>query len=452
MSLDSVHPRRRFLSGLAATMVLAGCGKAVVPAADPKVAYYTCTMHPEVRSQDSHGTCPICGMNLVPVTQETAAPASAVAAGPGVIDLPPERLQAVGARIGTVSRRLLSRPLSAPGSVVIDEAGLRDVNVKSPGYIVKLAANYVGKPVAQGEPLMTVLCEGWIDAQLDYLRAYRSYARTSGGAMNRNSLLAFDSIDRLRKRLRVWDLSEGQIADLEKFALTMSESDLRTGKGLKGTFDLLSPVTGHVHMKNAVEGMRFEAGQSLLQLIDLSTVWVEADFPEDQARFVAPGTVFAIRFPARPEAVLRAPVAFVNPHLDGATRRQTVRFVLPNPGHALDPGMYAEVSGEAAAGERLAVPADAVVPTGRRYAVFVDRGGGKIEPRFVRLGERFGDDYEVLGGLADGDRVVVGAAFLVDAESRVRGALKGWGEDDEAPAATGPAPDPMPGIDHGAVK
>ncbi len=177
-------------------------------------------MHPSVRSQDPKGHCPICGMELVPVYKkgaDAAAPAavasaSAATAAPetGVFDVPPERLQAIGATSGTVEKREMRRPLGAPARVVVDESGLRDVNVKSGGYIVKLYADYVGKPVVAGQPLMTVLVEGWIDAQLDYIKAYRSYARTSGGTANRNSLLAFDAIARMRARLRVWDLSDAQ--------------------------------------------------------------------------------------------------------------------------------------------------------------------------------------------------------------------------------------------------
>ncbi|MDE1171737.1 MAG: efflux RND transporter periplasmic adaptor subunit [Verrucomicrobium sp.] len=439
--------RRRFIAGMAGALLLAGCSKAAVTS-DSKasnVDYYTCTMHPSVRSQDPKGKCPICGMDLVPVMKQgtdaagtaTAATAAATAVAPetNAFDIPPERLQAIGASSGVVERREMQRPLNAPATVVIAESGLRDINVKSGGYIVKLYADYVGKPVTEGQPLMTVLVEGWIDAQLDYIKAYRSYARTSEGGMNRNSLLAFDAIDRMRKRLRVWDMSDAQIADLEKFALEMNETDLRSGKGLKGTFDVLSPVSGHVMEKTAIEGMRFEAGQSLLKVVDLSTVWVQADFPEDQARYVSPGQEFQIRFPSRPGQSLTAQVDFINPHLMEETRRQTVRFVVSNPGHQLSPGMYASVEGNQMIGTKLAVPASAVIPTGRRYVVFLDHGGGKLEPKFVDLGEKYGDFYEVLSGLAENDRVITSANFLIDAESRVQGALKTWGESQTSDAA-----------------
>jgi len=432
--------RRGFLAGMAGTLVLFGCSKAGVASGQPdsNVAYYTCTMHPSVRSQDPKGHCPICGMSLVPVYKQGAA-AAAMAPDTNPFTVPPERLQAIGASSGTVERRALQRPLSAPATVVIAESGLRDINVKSAGYIVKLDADYIGKPVVAGRPLMTVLVEGWIDAQLDYIKAYRSYRRTAdGGINNRNNLLAFDAIDRMRKRLRVWDMSEAQIADLEKFAVQMTEADLRTGKGLKGTFDVLSPVSGHVMEKTAIEGMRFEAGQSLLKVVDLSTVWVQADFPEDQVRYVSPGQEFQIRFPALPAKSFPARVDFINPHLAEETRRQSVRFVVPNPGHELSPGMYATVEGNQRIGTKLAVPASAVIPTGRRTVVFLDHGGGKLEPRFVELGERYGDFYEVFSGLAENDRVVTSANFLIDAESRVQGALKSWGE------SQSPNPDPQP--------
>lgn len=161
-------PRRRFLAGAAGavgTLLFFGCTKAGEGSAkkDPNVDYYTCTMHPSVRSQDPKGKCPICGMDLVPVLKSgaSAVAGTAAAAAPetNAFDIPPERLQAIGVSSGVVAKQEIQRPLSAPAKVGIDEAGVRDVNVKSGGYIVKLYAGYVGKPVIEGQPLMTVLVE-----------------------------------------------------------------------------------------------------------------------------------------------------------------------------------------------------------------------------------------------------------------------------------------------------
>jgi membrane fusion protein, copper/silver efflux system len=442
--------RRKALLGLS-LLTLTACSRSAIKAADSNVAYYTCTMHPFVRSQDPKGKCPICGMDLVPVMKSTAktdagtdmsmtaAPAMAaasmdtnsVAASPmdsnGMVNIAPERLQEIGATTEVVTSRVLTRTLSAPARAEIDESALRDINVKAgAGYITKLYASYEGATFRKGQPLMTVLCYDWITTQIDYIKSYRAWKRSPLVSPN-NSIALDNQLELMRARIRVWDLSDDQIHNLEKFALSTNEIDLRTGHGLSGSFDVLAPFDGYVHMKTAVEGMRFEAGQSLLQLADHSHVWIVAQFSEDQAMYVNVGQKVTVTFPSMPQQRVQGEISFIDPHVDDQQRRIMARIVISDASHMFHPGLFAQVTGEVPIGERLSVSSSAVVPTGDKFIVFVDHGGGQLEPREIQVGAHSGDNYEVVSGLKEGDRVVASANFLIDAESRIQGVLKTWG-------------------------
>jgi Cu(I)/Ag(I) efflux system membrane fusion protein len=438
--------RRRALVGLS-LLALTACSRAAKSgaAASSNVAYYTCTMHPCVRSQDPNGKCPICGMNLVPVytnsattnantnpaTNAVPVAATSTIDNNGMVNIAPERMQEIGVTTELVGKRELTRPLRAPARIVIDEASLYDVNVKAAsGYITQLYADYTGEVVRKGEPLATILSEGWMEAQEDYMEAYRSYKRTLLSSPNDNPFYLKQQIERYRARLRVWDLSDDQIQQLEELSLHVTDVDLsrHVATGLRGTFDLLSPIDGVVVDKQAVQGMQYQSGQSLFRLAKLSPIWVVAEFPEGQAQFVDIGQKMAVSFPSLPQRKVTAEVAFIDSNIDEAQRRLRVRFVVPNDDNALRPGLFAEVSGEVPMGESLTVSTGAVVPTGSKYIVFVDHGGGKLEPREIEVGIHSGDYYEVVSGLNEGDRIVSSANFLIDAESRIQGVLKTWGD------------------------
>ncbi len=432
--------RRQALLGLS-FLTLTACSRSALQAtpAESNVAYYTCTMHPFVRSQDPKGKCPVCGMNLVPVLKSSAndsGPTNAAAAAvttssvdsAGTVNVAPERLQEIGATTEIVSKRALIRTLRAPARAEIDESALRDINVKAgAGYITKLYANFEGMSFRKGQPLMTVLCEGWLQTQIDYIKAFRNWKRTP--LMSPNNSFALDNkLELMRARIRVWDLSEDQIHDLEKFALSTNEIDLRTGRGLSGSFDVLAPFDGYVHQKKAVEGMRFEAGQSLLELADHTHVWIVAQFSEDQAPYVNVGQKITVTFPSMPQEKVKGEISFIDPHVDEQQRRIMARIVISDEGHMYHPGLFAEVTGEISSRESLTISAGAVIPTGNKFIVFVDRGGGKLEPRPIEIGSHSGDYYEVISGLNEGDRVISSANFLIDAESRIQGVLKTWGD------------------------
>jgi len=475
-SLTEIHMKLRMqnnlvaflLAGLALALTLSACGsKEGEPAPEGGIDYYTCSMHPSIREKKP-GTCPICGMDLIPVAKKTTAAhgdhahAAAIPSAPSTpsespappsdegqgtgnsaFHIAPERLQAIGVRFTVIQKEQFHRLLRAPGVVAIDESTLRDVNVKTAdGYIEKLYADYTGKSVRKNEPLALILSKGWIEAQQEYIRAYRAWRRTDLARADRNPAVLEQEFNRMRARLRVWDLTDEQLKKLEDFALNLKDFDLslRTGQGqgLSGFFELKSPIDGIVVEKNVVEGAKFGEGQTLFKLARLSPIWIEAEFPEDQAPYVSVGQKFDVAYPALPQLRSQAKVAFLYPQIDRESRRLKVRFVLDNPQMKLLPGMYANVSCSQIIGEILAVPFDAVIPTGDRFVVFLDHGEGQLEPRYIQVGEKFGDHYQLLSGLKEGDRVVAGANFLIDSESRIQGALKIWSGSASAPAPIDP--------------
>ncbi len=188
-----------------------------------------------------------------------------------------------------------------------------------------------------------------------------------------------------------------------------------------------APRDGVVLERSAVEGMRAPAGETLFRLADLSVVWVLADLPERELGNVAPGQVAEVRPRGLPGRAFTGRVELIYPQLNMETRTARVRIELPNPDGALLPGMYAEVeiAAKGGGGPMVAVPDSAVIDSGTRQVVILDRGEGRFEPKDVKLGRRGGGFVEVREGVAEGDRVVVAANFLIDAESNLRAALRG---------------------------
>ena len=212
-----------------------------------------------------------------------------------------------------------------------------------------------------------------------------------------------------RERLKLWDISEEQIRRIEE-----------TGEPVR-TFTIYSPVGGQVVQKNAVQGMRVGPGEKLFDVADLTSLWVIADIYETDLSLIHPGVEAVIVFSNYPGQEYRSRADFIYPSLAGDTRTAKVRFTIPNPGEKLKPQMFTDVEIRIDLGKKLSIPDNAVIETGLRQIVYVDRGEGNFEPREVVLGGRTEEYREVIRGLKSGDRVAASAAFLVDSEAQLRG-------------------------------
>jgi membrane fusion protein, copper/silver efflux system len=332
---------------------------------------------------------------------------------PGSVQISPEKQQRIGVRTGTAEVRRLEKNLRTVGRVDYDEKKVMTVSPKIGGWIEDLYVDVTGQFVKKGEPLLTIYSPELVAAQEEYLLALRAkrdlmHSRIPEVAESGRSLT-----DSARQRLKLWDITDAQIAALEK-----------NGKPSK-TVTLYSPYSGFVLEKMVFNGMNIMPGMVLFKLADLSQVWVFVDIYENELPLIQSGQQASIRLSYLPGESFVGKAAFVYPSLDPATRTGKVRFEFPNPRERLKPGMFANVEIRVDLGEKLVVPQEAVIDTGIRKVVLIDRGSGLFEPREIQTGAGVNNDFEVLEGLKAGERVVTSANFLIDSESRFKEAVGG---------------------------
>ena len=384
---------------------------------------WTCGMHPQV-IQDHPGTCPICHMELTPLVAEGAD-----GGGGHGITIDPVVVQNMGVRTETVALEALRRDVRAAAWLEEPEPAHRDVNLRVSGWIETLHASVDGMSVEQGDPLFELYSPELSVAIEELIVAGRS--RHDAVAITaRTSQAAFQAASRKLEALGIAP------EDVERFA---------TLERAPRTVVFRSPMRGHVTEKNVYPGAAVAAGTRVLRLADRSTMWLEAQVFERDLAWVRQGAAVRARVESFPGRVFEGRVVFVHPHLDPETRTALVRAEIPNGDHALRQGMYASAVVEGPATEPTPVVArEAVIDTGVRRVAFVSLGEGRFEPRELELGLR-GDDgrVQVLSGLVAGERVVVSGQFLLDAESRVREAIRRHlGHGLEGPPAQAPAGEP----------
>jgi Cu(I)/Ag(I) efflux system membrane fusion protein len=359
------------------------------------------------------------GMDYIPVYEDEGGDT-------GVVKISRERIQMLGVRSEPAEMRGLTRAIRAVGTVQADERRLYVINTKFDGWIEKLHVNATGQPVRRGQPLMDIYAPELVVAQQEYALAWRSL-QDMAGAGEEVRASAKQLADASLQRLRNWDISDDQVRRLQRDNV------------ISRTLTLRSPADGIVMEKMAIEGMRFAAGDPLYRIADLSTVWVIADVFEQDLGVVREGQSAQIAVNTYAGASFPGKVDFIYPTVMQETRTGKVRVVIANPDGRLKPGMYANVAIDAPADTdpMLAVPESAVLSSGTKQTVLIDRGNGRFEPRAVKLGAHADGYYTVLGGLDAGEKVVVSANFLIDAESNLRAALGAFSPPADAMPSTG---------------
>jgi Cu(I)/Ag(I) efflux system membrane fusion protein len=307
----------------------------------------------------------------------------------------------------------VDRTIRTVGRVEVDERRVAHVHLKLEGWIDQLLVNYTGERVQRGQTIFTLYSPELVATQQEYLLAFKGRTLLGTNEFADVAAGAHALLDVTRQRLRLWDITDNHIQDLE-----------RTGKVLK-TLPIHSPITGTVINKTALAGMRVGPGDELYTIADLSHVWVIADIYEYELPSVKVGQTARVTLSYDPQTVLQGRVAFIYPTLDPQTRTAKVRFELDNPGERLKPEMYANVELQIPLGTRLVIPTEAVLESGERQVIFLHHGGGVLEWRTVKLGARAGEWVEVVDGLAEGEHVVTSANFLIDSESRLKAAVGG---------------------------
>ncbi len=357
------------------------------------------------------------GMSMKGMPMEGAAPMKGMESMPGMSDalsgavvVPAVARQLIGVRSAPAARAMLEEEIRTVGTVGYDERGFTQVTLKISGWVRKVFVDSIGRPVRKGEPLFTFYSPDLLATQDEYLLALKTRAQLAASPLDDAKANADALVASARERLRLWDVTDSQIAALE-----------RHGKA-EPVLTIYAPSSGIVLKREAVPGKYVEPGTTLYEIADLSTAWISADIYESEVAAVKVAQSASVTFTAYPGETFSGKVAYVYPTLNTETRTVRVRFELPNPELKLKPGMYGNVILQTNTVRTLVVPKEAVLDTGLRQLVFMDRGEGRYEPASVKLGRRSQDSVEVMEGLKEGDRIVTSANFLLDAESKLASA------------------------------
>jgi len=326
-------------------------------------------------------------------------------ANDGTVSISLGKLQKTGVRSEQVERQVLNVPVRAPGTIEQDERRISIVSFRFEGFIESVENVTTGQHVHKGQPLMRVYSPAVASAAAEYISVLGAKAASG---------ITSQGIRGARRRLENLGMSEQAIAEIERsgeMALSVS---------------WLAPQDGEILERAAVNGMRAAPGAVLFRIADHQVVWAMADIAERDLALISIGQKVAVRPRAYPNRIFSGEVALIYPHMNAQTRTARIRIDLPNPDELLRPDMYADI--EIATGSEnpvLTVSSSAVIDSGERQIVLLDKGEGRFEPRAAKLGRRGGGRVEIVEGLAEDDKVVVSANFLIDAESNLKSALNG---------------------------
>jgi Cu(I)/Ag(I) efflux system membrane fusion protein len=352
------------------------------------------------------------GMDYLPVYADEELPSDTA-----FVTISAEKIQKLGVRTEAVALRELGRIVRAVATIQPDERKRYTVTTKFEGWIQRLTVNATGQAIKKGDVLMDIYSPELITAQHEYLIAQNGIHGVAGSGFEAQAGMQRLAESALQK-LRNWDIAETEIQRLQ-----------REGK-IRQSMPLRSKANGVVLEKPSIEGRRFLPGEVLYQIADLSSVWILADVFEQDIGRVHPDQAVTIKIDAYPDKTLSGKVDFVYPTITPETRTAIVRIKLPNSDGLLKPDMYARVEFASfhSKDRVLAIPDSAILDTGIRQIALVDLSAGRFEPRAVKLGMRADGYVEVLEGLQAGEKVVIKANFLIDAESNFKNALNSFGE------------------------
>ena len=372
---------------------------AAAPPADRKIKYYRHPMGlPDISPTPRKDSM---GMDYIPVYEGDDN-------DDGSVKLSPGKIQRTGVKSEQAERRVIRTMIRAPGTIQLDERRVSVIAMRAESYVQKVADVTTGTHVVKGQPLMEIYSPAVSSAAAEYISTLNSKVTGGGeGPYGRGS----------RQRLMNLDVPEAAIVAIEK------------GRNVPIGIEWTSPRDGVVLERNAIEGMRAQAGAVLFRIADHTLVWAVIDVAERDLGALAVGQPATVKARAFPGRAFAGQINVIYPEINKETRTARLRIELTNPDLVLLHGMYVDADIEiGSATPVLTVPESAVMDTGRRQAVLVDKGEGRFEPREVKLGQR-GDGYvEVRQGVAEGEPVVVSANFLIDAESNLKAALKGFAD------------------------
>jgi len=417
----------------------------VVRGESEKDQLYSCGMHP-FYTQEGPGTCPVCGMNLTPVKKsgqkkgerkikhwrapmDPAYLSDKPGKSPmgmdlipvyedaedeeGLVTIDPVTVQNIGVRTAVVKKRPLRRMIRTVGRLTYDERKIYHIHTKFTGWINKLYVNFTGQAVGKGEPLIAIYSPDLVSTQKEYLQAFDYHQSMQKSDFDSIRTGAESLLDATRRRLELWDVTPAQISKLEE------------SREIQKNMILYSPSGGIVvKMEAAREGMYVQPGMNLYTIADISGIWVEADVYEYELPWIKLGQKAVMTLSYYPGREYEGKITFIYPFLEPKTRTVKIRLEFDNPEFELKPDMYANIMiSSGIAKEGLAAPIEAVVHSGKRDILIIDRGEGRFESREVKVGAEAEGYYQILEGVKEGDIVVTSAQFLIDSESNLKAAI-----------------------------
>jgi Cu(I)/Ag(I) efflux system membrane fusion protein len=401
---------------------------AVTPASTEarKVLYYVDPMHPAYKS-DKPGTAPDCGMQLEPVYADSLLqPVSSSALSPGSVRVEPAKQQLFGVRVSPVAQTSGSYNIRLLGRVAADEGRVFKLNAGIEGYIQEVSAATTGTFVRKDQVLATFAAPNaamMLQTYILNLGAEDRFKKSAAeGSVEGQAMGSVNANLQLRTQ---------QLQNLGMSALQMEE--IRRTRQLPDTIKIIAPVDGFVVTRNVSPGQKFERDTEWYRIADLRRVWVLADVFENEAQYLRPGVQVRVSLPGQNRSV-QGRVSDVLPQFDTAARTFKARIEVENQGFVLRPDMFVDVQLPVAFSRSIVVPAGALLDSGQKKTVFVERGEGLFSPRVVETGRRFDDRVEIVKGLEAGERIVVSGNFLISSESRLQ----------EAGEQYAPAADPQP--------
>jgi Cu(I)/Ag(I) efflux system membrane fusion protein len=384
-----------------------------------KLLYYRNPMNPSV-------TSPVpmkdeMGMDYVPVYADEVTRQPPGVPGLATVQLTQEGIRLAGVQTAPAEEGRLARTIRTVGTVTADETRVQHFHTRVSGWVSKLYINFTGQFVKQGQPVVSIYSPELLASQEEFLRARETAARFAASELPEVRKGGDELLAAARRRLQLFDVPEEFIAELE-----------RTGTPQRNV-TLLAHASGYVTSKGVFEGQQVDPSMmDLFTITDLSRVWIDAEFYEYEVSLLTLGQVATLTLPYDPSIRLTGRIAYIYPTLNPDTRTVRVRFDFANSNLKLKPGMFANVELDTDGAQGIVIPDSAVIDTGERQIAFVSLGGGRFEPRQVRVSVRSEGKALVLAGLARGEQVVIKANFLLDSESQLRAALAGAG----APGAT----------------
>ncbi len=396
-----------------------------------KVLYYTDPKQPDYRA-DTPGFNPETGNELKAVYENDAASMPM-----GTIRMSEEKQQLIGVQFGDVTPGSGTHSFRSVGKVAMDETRFSKVQTRIDGWIEKVFVDFTGKFVEKGQPLLTMYSPEMLASQQEYLLALRSREIMRGSPLITSQQQTDSLIAAARKRLELFSLSDAQIQEIT-----------RTQQPLTN-ITIYSPISGYVMVRNAFPKQRITPETELYTIVDLSRVWILADVFENEASMIRMGMPAEISLSYAGGKKINGRVSNIQPQMDPTTRTLKVRIEIANPNMLLKPDMFVDVDFSVAMSARMTILAEAVLDTGLKKTVFVDRGNGYLEPRQVETGEKIGDRIEITKGLALTDRIVISSHFLIDSESQLKSSAAGMaGHQHGAVPSKSTAPASPPSSEH----